>query len=157
MIYSFRHLPILIHACINYFSFILSFIHYSLLPTSMNACAFLYSLQLLRTTYSPKRRPPPPVSLLSTDPLPSPPPQMESKPPYSYAQLIVQAVSSAGDKQLTLSGIYAFITKNYPYYRTADKGWQVSYPSYLLLPLLKTTPLLPTTTPTTAPRTAAGR
>lgn len=50
----------------------------------------------------------------------------ETKPPYSYAQLIVQAISSASDKQLTLSGIYSFITKNYPYYRTADKGWQVS-------------------------------
>lgn len=53
-------------------------------------------------------------------------PKDESKPPYSYAQLIVQAISSAPDKQLTLSGIYAYITKNYPYYRTADKGWQVS-------------------------------
>lgn len=51
--------------------------------------------------------------------------QDESKPPYSYAQLIVQAISSAQDKQLTLSGIYAYITKHYPYYRTADKGWQV--------------------------------
>ncbi|XP_076032192.1 forkhead box protein K2-like isoform X2 [Oratosquilla oratoria] len=50
----------------------------------------------------------------------------DSKPPYSYAQLIVQAVSSATDKQLTLSGIYSYITKNYPYYRTADKGWQNS-------------------------------
>jgi len=50
----------------------------------------------------------------------------ESKPPYSYAQLIVQAITSAVDKQLTLSGIYAYITKNYPYYRNADKGWQVS-------------------------------
>lgn len=50
----------------------------------------------------------------------------EAKPPYSYAQLIVQAISSASDKQLTLSGIYAYITKNYPYYRTADKGWQNS-------------------------------
>ncbi|XP_078692258.1 forkhead box protein K1-like isoform X14 [Branchiostoma floridae x Branchiostoma belcheri] len=49
-----------------------------------------------------------------------------SKPPYSYAQLIVQAITSANDKQLTLSGIYAHITKNYPYYRTADKGWQNS-------------------------------
>nr|CAD7261896.1 unnamed protein product [Timema shepardi] len=51
--------------------------------------------------------------------------QDDSKPPYSYAQLIVQAIASAQDKQLTLSGIYSYITKNYPYYRTADKGWQV--------------------------------
>lgn len=51
--------------------------------------------------------------------------QDESKPPYSYAQLIVQAISSAQERQLTLSGIYAHITKHYPYYRTADKGWQV--------------------------------
>lgn len=53
-------------------------------------------------------------------------PQDDSKPPFSYAQLIVQAISSAPDKQLTLSGIYSYITKHYPYYRTADKGWQVS-------------------------------
>nr|XP_033819768.1 forkhead box protein K1 isoform X2 [Geotrypetes seraphini] len=53
-------------------------------------------------------------------------PKDETKPPYSYAQLIVQAISSAQDRQLTLSGIYAHITKNYPYYRTADKGWQNS-------------------------------
>lgn len=54
-------------------------------------------------------------------------PRDESKPPYSYAQLIVQAVTSAPDRQLTLSGIYAYITKHYPYYRSADKGWQVSH------------------------------
>ncbi|XP_072167783.1 forkhead box protein K2-like isoform X2 [Diadema setosum] len=53
-------------------------------------------------------------------------PRDETKPPYSYAQLIVQAIMSAQDKQLTLSGIYSYITKTYPYYRTADKGWQNS-------------------------------
>lgn len=49
--------------------------------------------------------------------LPLSPSKDDSKPPYSYAQLIVQAVASAPDKQLTLSGIYSYITKNYPYYR----------------------------------------
>jgi len=39
--------------------------------------------------------------------------------------LFLQAISSAPKRQLTLSGIYAHITKHYPYYRTADKGWQV--------------------------------
>ncbi len=59
-------------------------------------------------------------------------PKDESKPPYSYAQLIVQAITSALDKQLTLSGIYAYITKNYPYYRTADKGWQVGAAEFFM-------------------------
>jgi len=57
----------------------------------------------------------------------------EAKPPYSYAQLIVQAIMSTVDKQLTLSGIYAYITHNYPYYKASDKGWQVSGNRFLVL------------------------
>ncbi|XP_003369784.1 putative fork head domain protein [Trichinella spiralis] len=38
------------------------------------------------------------------------------KPPYSYAQLIVQAIASTSERQMTLSGIYA----------TCDKSWQNS-------------------------------
>lgn len=49
------------------------------------------------------------------------------KPSYSYAQLIVQAISAAPERQLTLSGIYAFISRHYPYYRSeTSKGWQNS-------------------------------
>uniref|UniRef100_A0A3P9M6B7 Forkhead box K1 n=1 Tax=Oryzias latipes TaxID=8090 RepID=A0A3P9M6B7_ORYLA len=54
-------------------------------------------------------------------------PKVTTGPPFHFRPpLIVQAISSAPDKQLTLSGIYAHITKHYPYYRTADKGWQNS-------------------------------
>lgn len=50
----------------------------------------------------------------------------KTKPPFSYAQLIVQAISAQKDKQLTLSGIYAYISKKYPYYQSHEKGWQAS-------------------------------
>ena len=81
----------------------------------------------------------------------SSPPRDESKPPFSYAQLIVQAISSALDKQLTLAQIYAYITKNYPYYRTADKGWQVNVPLHVACFLPP--PLLPPP-PCSVPRLA---
>lgn len=48
------------------------------------------------------------------------------KPPYSYAQLIAQAISSAPDQQLTLSQIYSYIASKFGYYRIEDKGWQNS-------------------------------
>lgn len=51
----------------------------------------------------------------------------DDKPPYSYAQLIVQSITASTEKQLTLSGIYSFIASTYTYYRNgANKGWQNS-------------------------------
>ncbi|XKL61698.1 hypothetical protein PGB90_001531 [Kerria lacca] len=41
----------------------------------------------------------------------------DGRPPYSYSQLIVQAIASTKEKQLTLNGIYSYITENYKYYR----------------------------------------
>ncbi|UJR27282.1 hypothetical protein I4U23_008577 [Adineta vaga] len=49
-----------------------------------------------------------------------------AKPPFSYAQLIVQAILSAPDKQMTLSQIYNFISAQYPYYEANNRGWQNS-------------------------------
>jgi len=48
-----------------------------------------------------------------------------TKPPYSYVQLIMQAILSSPNKQLTLSDIYAYICRQFPFYRASDKGWQV--------------------------------
>ena len=49
------------------------------------------------------------------------------KPPFSYSQLIVQAILSSPDKQMTLNQIYNFISAQYPYYAANNRGWQVSF------------------------------
>lgn len=49
----------------------------------------------------------------------------QQKPPYSYAQLIVQALLASKDRRQTLSNIYGFISEKYPYYKLEDKGWKV--------------------------------
>ncbi|KAI5816820.1 fork head domain-containing protein [Pyronema omphalodes] len=50
----------------------------------------------------------------------------DTKPPYSYALLIAQAILSSESEQLTLNSIYQFITEKYAFYRHSNTGWQNS-------------------------------
>ncbi|KAJ2794947.1 hypothetical protein H4R20_006053 [Coemansia guatemalensis] len=53
-------------------------------------------------------------------------PPVYTKPTYSYASLIAQAINSTEDEKITLNGIYTYIMSNYPYYKHAQSGWQNS-------------------------------
>ena len=59
---------------------------------------------------------------------------LPKKPPYSYSILITMALKQAKDHKLTLADIYAWITNNFEYYRTASPSWQVKWsPRFILI------------------------
>ena len=53
-------------------------------------------------------------------------PRLTSKPHYSYAALIGQALMSSPKGRLSLNQIYTWISLAYPYFKRGESGWQNS-------------------------------
>ncbi|XP_041078412.1 forkhead box protein J2-like [Polyodon spathula] len=53
-------------------------------------------------------------------------PRGTSKPPFSYATLISQAIKSTARGRMSLNDIYSWICEQYPYYKNTGAGWKNS-------------------------------
>ena len=48
------------------------------------------------------------------------------RPPYSYSALIAMSIQTSPQRRLTLSGIYRYVSENFPFYKRSKTGWQNS-------------------------------
>jgi len=55
------------------------------------------------------------------------PGRVNSKPPFSYTNLISAAITSSPTRKMALSDIYQWISDRFPYYRHAAPGWKVLF------------------------------